>query len=141
MKKRKRQVVRFHKENKTKNPHEFYFSQLQMYRPFNSENELYPEDLERCVELYNEISPHNECRKVDNIQMLLLKHIKFVEIGTEKAEEIINSRIGDIMDSELEQDNDDCENVGISEHQDFIFKNPADLEKVNSGNKRYKQIE
>ena len=73
--------------------------------------------------------------------MLLLKRIKSVEIGTEKAEEIINSRIGDIMDSELEQDNDDCENVGMSEHQDFIFKNPADLEKVNSGNKRYKQIE
>ena len=31
------------------------------------------------------------------MKMLLLKHIKSVEIGTEKAEEIINSRIGDII--------------------------------------------
>ena len=141
MKKRKRQVVRFHKENKTKNPHEFYFSQLQMYRPFTTENELEPDDLERCIKLYDEISPHNDCRKIENVQKLLLKHIKSVEIGTEKAEELINSRVGDIMDPELEQDNDDCQDAGMSEHQDFVFKNPEDLEQTNPGNKRYKQIE
>ena len=34
MRKRSRQVVRFHKFNRTKNPHEYHFAQLQMFFPF-----------------------------------------------------------------------------------------------------------
>ena len=37
MRKGSRQVVRFHKFNKTKTPHEYYYAQLQMFSPFKLE--------------------------------------------------------------------------------------------------------
>ena len=49
---RSKTVVRFHKINQTKTPHEFYFSEMQKYLPFVTEAELFPDDFEKCLEKY-----------------------------------------------------------------------------------------
>ena len=136
MKRCKRHVARFHKFNQTKNPHEFYYSQLQMFHPFKSEQELAPDDIDKCLMLYMNKSSHNGCLRIENVQNILFKHLVSVENGTERAEEMLKSRIGDVMDPEFEQDNDNCEDVGPSEHPDFTFKDPSDLDVINPQVKR-----
>ena len=49
MRKRTRQVVRFHKINRIKTPHEYYYAQLQMFLPFTKEADLHPDDFDKCV--------------------------------------------------------------------------------------------
>ena len=56
-----------------------------------------------------------------------MKYLKSVEEGTENAQEIIKSNIGITLDPEHEQDNDDCEEIDLTEHPDFLFKDPNDL--------------
>ena len=48
MKLRSIRVARLHKFNQTKSPHEFYYSELQLYKPFVSEETLASDSLERC---------------------------------------------------------------------------------------------
>ena len=59
MKKRKKRVIRVHKLNSTTQPHEYRFSQLQLYHPFEKEEDLGPDNFEKCDQLYNECSQHN----------------------------------------------------------------------------------
>ena len=68
MKLRKPCVARLHKYNKIKNPHEFYYSELQLYKPFHCEEMLSPNSLDKCEELYEEKSEHNSKRKISNVK-------------------------------------------------------------------------
>ena len=59
MKRRSPQVLRYHKFNKEKNPHEYYFSELQLYHPHglfseqeNSDLQREREDFERCKQTF-----------------------------------------------------------------------------------------
>merc|ERR1712030_164781 len=52
MKLRSPYMIRFYKVNRIKNPHEFYFSELQKYKPFQNEEELFPNDESKCEKLY-----------------------------------------------------------------------------------------
>ena len=52
MKLRSKRVIRFHKFSNNKNPHEFYFTEMQKYLPFVDEEELYPGDIDKCKNLY-----------------------------------------------------------------------------------------
>ena len=45
-------AMRFFKKKYDSNPHLFYFTELILYHPFRDENELFPEDPEKCEELY-----------------------------------------------------------------------------------------
>ena len=119
-------VARFHKFSQVKTPHEFYYSELQLYRPFASEDELSKDSLEICKALYHEISAFNGETKIFNVKKILMEHLEDVERGTEKALEIIDSNAGVVLDPEAEQDNDECANVQIEDHPDFLFKNSAD---------------
>ena len=141
MRRRSRQVVRFHKFNYIKKPHEYYYAQLQMYSPFKKENDLQPDNFEKCKMLFNERSQHNDCLKIQNVRSVLLKHLESVEEGIERAEETIKSNIGDTIDPALEQDNDDCEEIGNTDHPDFLFKDPSDLNVTKEEVKRYKAID
>ena len=49
MRRRSRQVARFHKGNRTNNQHEYYYSELQLYSKFNNETELHPDNLDKCM--------------------------------------------------------------------------------------------
>ena len=54
-----------------------------------------------------------------------MKLLESVEAGKEIAQEMLDSNVGDILDSALEQDNEDCEEIGVVDHPDFVFKDPS----------------
>lgn len=121
IRKRSRQVIRLRKVNSIKHPHEYYYSELQLYHPFENESDLYPDDLDMCKKLYDEKSPHNDYSKLKNVKSILMKHMESVEKGTERAQDIMNSEVEEMMDPEFAQDRYDCELEGIEEHSDFLF--------------------
>lgn len=69
-----------------------------------------------------------------------MKYLDTVEEAKENAKDIVDSNIGDILDAALEQDNDDCEEAGITDHPDFIFKDPSDMIERSTEERRYKAI-
>ena len=48
-------VLRHHKFRPDADPHEFFYSQLLLFRPWRSEEELFPKDMEQCIRLFNDI--------------------------------------------------------------------------------------
>ena len=140
MRRRSRQVARFHKINRTKHPHEYYFAELQLYSEFRREYELEEEDFDKCKLLYEQTSEHNNKLKVQNVKSILMKHMESVEEGTERAKDMLKSKVGDTLDPALEQDNDDCAEIGFSENPDFAFKDPTDFLDNKEDSKRYKAI-
>ena len=144
MKLRSPLVARMHKFNQTKHPHEFYHSELQLYKPFTNEKELAPDSLDRCKALFDEKSNHNDSRKVTNTKRILMKHLEEVEEGTERAKEILDSNAGTILDPQKEQDDAECADEEVLEHPDFVAKDPRDLDveqTTSCTGKAYKKIE
>ena len=97
MKLRSKQVLRFHKIKQTLNPHEYYFSQLQMYTPFMTENELFPDNFEKCIQLYN-----NKLDIIKEVKKKVLPHLETVTEGRERAE-LFKADVGTDMDPMNEQ--------------------------------------
>ena len=64
MRKRAKKVIRFHKINQTKNPHEFIYSEMQKYVPHYHEEELFPDNFEKCARLFE--------RSIETLNMLKL---------------------------------------------------------------------
>ena len=141
MRKRTRQVIRFHKINSTKHPHEYMYCQLQMYSPFAKEENLEPDNFENCEILFNEKSVHNNKFKIDNVKSVLMKHLQAVEEGTERAHDTMNAAIGELIDPALAQENADCEEEGVADHPDFLFKDPSDLKDTDHQKRKFKPIE
>ena len=118
MKLRSKRVIRFHKFKETNTPHEFYFSEMQKYYPFQKEEELFPDNLEKCHNLYEE--------KIDTIQYLkskVMPHIDNVIEGRERAEQFI-SDIGDELDANNEIEQDRAQEEGNYDNPEMAFKNP-----------------
>ena len=141
MKKHRRRVIRVHKINSTKYPHEYRFSQLQMYRPFLKEEELDANNFDYCDTLFHEKSQYNDKRKIQNVKAILMPHLESVELGTERAEEIVNLAVGDTLDPNLEQDNNDCAVIGTTDHPDFVFKDQLDIRDDKLSSSPFKPIE
>ena len=141
MRRRSRQVARYHKVNRTKKPHEYYYSELQLYSKFTEESKLEPDDLEKCKLLYEQKSEYNNLMKIENVKEVLMPYLQSVQEGTEKAQEMLKSNIGDTMDPEHEQDNEDCEDIGFTDHPDFLFKDPDELDTSEVEQRRYRMIE
>ena len=95
MRLRSLRVARLHKFNQLKHPHEFYYSELQLYRPFQKESELEPDSYESCKSIYDETSEHNGQKKVTNVKRLIMEHLESMEEGTERAQELIDSNVVD----------------------------------------------
>ena len=136
-------VVRLHKFSKEKDAHAYYFSELQLYRPFLKEEDLQPESLERCKEMYDEVSEHNNQKKITNVKNVLMEHLELVEQGTDHAQEIAKSTIGNVLDPQREQDDDDCTEEGLHEDMNFLVKDPETLTINDNSHKdnSYRKIE
>ena len=48
MKRRSPIVLRFHKFKVRTEPHQHYYSEMQLFLPFSQEGELFPEDVDQC---------------------------------------------------------------------------------------------
>ena len=137
MKKRSERAIRFHKIKKIKDPHEWYYSEMLLYFPFTSEEELFPDDYEMCRDLY-----YSNIDKITNIQQNVMPYIKTVTEARERAEEFI-SNIGDEMDPTNEQDEEEARNEGEREHPDLSVKDPALVtdDSLSEGDRTFRKIE
>ena len=126
MRKRSPQVLRFHKFNREKTPHEFYFSELQLYFPHSQKRSYGPtlqrekENFECCLQTYN----RSELFKVKS---KIMEFLESVEEGLERAKELQNE-MGDELDPQNEQDKDECDGIGVQEHPDFVSKDPTSID-------------
>ena len=137
MKKRSERAIRFHKINKTKDPHEWYYSEMLLYFPFSTEEELFPDDFEMCRDLY-----YSNLDKISNIQQNVMPYIKSVTEARERAEEFI-SNIGDDVDPTKEQEEEEARNEGEREHPDLSVKDPALVteDSLSEGDRTFRRIE
>ena len=96
-------VVRRHKFKSDKEQHEFFFSELLLFWPWRSESELFPDDLEKCAELYIRVKPN-----IDAVKRILFPHLTDVELGRQMVEnfEYDMNEIGAELDADGQQDED-----------------------------------
>jgi len=85
-------VLRMHRFKEENDAHEFFFSELLLYRHWRSEEELFPHDFESCLQLFQ--------RKVENTETLVINWVKDnlfpemnnVELARAVLEEFSDSR-------------------------------------------------
>ena len=119
MKLRSKRVIRFHKFSNNKNPHEFYFTEMQKYLPFVDEEELYPGDIDKCKNLYE-----SKLDEIGFLKNIIFPHLESVTEGREKAEQLV-SDIGDILDANKELEDDIAQQEGEHEIPEMAVKDPA----------------
>ena len=74
-------VVWLHKYNRTKERHEYIYSELLQYHAFRSEEELSRNDEKQCTELYCESVNGEEITKVVKLKSILMEHQESVLEG------------------------------------------------------------
>ena len=109
MKRRKPQVLRYHKFNREKSPHEYFYSELQLYHPHrgpHSRSNLVreKENQEICQETYVNSN-------IPQVKGKIMEFLESVEEGLEKAKELQENMMGDEMDPQNQQDNDECRGI------------------------------
>ena len=127
MKRRSPQVLRYHKFNKENSPHEYYYSELQLYHPHGHITEQKNFDLQKEKDSFDSCKATFLKSRVSSVKRKIMPFIESVEEGLEKARE--QSNIGDELDPQNEQDRAECEAEGISENPDFAC---IDLDNVDS---------
>lgn len=75
-------VIRFHKFNNNKDPHEFRVSTLQLYIPFKSEEDLFLDDETKCKQLYLK-----NTKNIQNIKDQIFPYLEDVEEARSKVSE------------------------------------------------------
>ena len=95
-------VVRRHKFKSDKDEHEFFFSELLLFYPWRDESELFPDDANKCRELYLA-----EKINIDKVKRKLFPHLAEVELGRAMVESFDeHEQVGIEVDPEGEQEKD-----------------------------------
>ena len=113
----KRLVIRYHKFKRLDETHEYCFSELELYFIFkdDKEREKCLNDPEYCYDFYMLNRP-----QIKYVKAKVMPFLNQVEEGIELADKIRDSEIGDILDPENEQGNEDAEKEGITETDEFV---------------------
>ena len=119
MKLRKKHVLRFHKIKQTSNPHEYYYTEMQKYTAFMCDDDIFPDDIEKCLKLYTK-----KFEEIKYIQQMVLPHLQSVTEGRERAEEFLTN-IGTDLDPMNEQNEDLAREEGDQEDDDLAILDPA----------------
>ena len=132
-----RAVLRQHKFRQDLDPHEYFYSQLVLYRPWRSEEEeLCAQDLEGCIRLFNEMEEGSDevqssrQTKIEKTKGKLFPLQNDVEEARAMMEEVSDSRtmhIGDVLDAENQKDNEDQMAEGMEETEEHAARNPEHL--------------
>ena len=114
-------AMRFFKKKYDRNPHLFYFTELMLYHPFRDENQLFPEDPEKCEELYRK--HQDEIKYVKAQVMPFLESVEEAQLIYEemKANERRDAeeQMGVDLDPEMEQEIADLDDLDDEEHPDY----------------------
>ena len=128
-------AMRFFKKKYEKDPHLFYFTELILYHPFRDEKELFPEDPEKCEELYK--IHQNEIKYVKAQVMPFLESVEDAQLIYQemKAQEMQEKeeQMGVDLDPEGEQEIADLDDLDDEEHPDFYHNDPNQLDDLPDG--------
>ena len=139
---RKPLVLRFHKFKKTTNPHEFFFAEMELYRPFRKSSDIFIDDFEQCERLYQ-----HKSASINYVKSRVMEFLEQVEESREVAQDQINEEIANQLDAEGNQDNDDLNVETDEEPTNFIaldsevLPNEKDAKNDKSNDGFYKIIE
>ena len=122
-------VLRNHNFNQDSNPHEYFYSELLLYKSWRDESELFQSDINKCIELFKELAPEGNKLKIEIIKDKLLPHKNNIQEAREMLCEFDDraQHIGDVIDSELQKENEDQLNEGYEVDNEQILRDPGDL--------------
>ena len=131
MKIRTEAVLRFHKFKKDKQPHEYQFSELQLYYPHTNnpkDGHVYSLELEKddpdiCQETYLSSDIHI-------VKSKIMPFLVAVEEGIEAAHELHNT-VGNDLDPQNEQDRLECQDIGLEDNPDFLARDSTEFLESN----------
>ena len=135
-------AMRFFKKKFDRDPHLFYFTELVLYHPFRDENELFPDDPEKCEALYK--------KHVDEIKYVKAQVMPFLE-SVEDAQLIYQEmkaqerqekeeQMGVDLDPEGEQEIADLDELDDEEHPDYYHIDPNQLDDLPDGAARPRMV-
>ena len=104
-----------------KDPHQWYFSEMLLYLPFTNEEELHPENFDKCRALYD-----SKLNLINNIRENVMPYLKSVVEARAKAHEFL-SNIGDEIDPNKEQEEEEDRAEGVRDHPDLGHTDPTDF--------------
>ena len=123
-------ALRFFKKKYDRNPHHFYLTELMLFHPFRDENELYPENPEKCEELYLQHKDEIKFRKAQ--LMPFLESVEEAQLIYEEMkaneEQGVEEKMGPDLDPENEQEIADLDDLEEEEHPDFYHIDPDQLD-------------
>ena len=129
-------VLRQHKFRQDLDPHEYFYSQLLLYKPWRTEEkDLHAHDLEACIRLFNEMEEEETLEaqstmrtNIEKTKGKLFPLKNDVEEARAMVEEVPDSRsqhIGDVLDAENEKDNEDQAVEGFEETEEHAARDPG----------------
>ena len=135
-------AMRFFKKKYDKDPHLFYFTELILYHPFRAEKELFPEDPEKCEELYKK--HQNEIKYVKAQVMPFLESVEdaqliYQEMKAQERQEK-EAETGADLDPEMEQEIADLDDLDDEEHPDYYHIDPNQLDDLPDGDARPRMV-
>ncbi len=145
-------ILRFHKFKETQDCHEFYYSELLLFKPWRKEEEeLGRYDFQKCSTLFYACPSREMCKdeSVRETYVQILREKLFPFLCTVlKTREILESmeenNMGCLLDPETEQCNEEASSIGTSIAEDFSCRNPELLENLSPaspGESKFKRID
>ena len=125
-------ILRLYKIREDKDPHEFYYSKLLLYRPWSDEKELREDDLDECFYLFVEppnVADSSGKSSIEITEGKLFKHRASVNEGRAVLETFGNSRpshYGDELDPENEKANEEDAMEGLKDDENFADRFPEE---------------
>ena len=130
-----RAILRRKKLIEEKCPHEFYYSQLMLYRPWrNEERDLHRDSSEKCCDLFLEKEACEEGKdeeeqktKIEKTQEKLFPYLNDVEDGRAVVSQLDDHRpthIGDMIDPQSTLENEEAEEEGYTEDEQHAGRYP-----------------
>ena len=98
-------VLKFHKFREDEEAHEFFYSELMLYKHWRSEDELRRDDFTACLALYQTPSPLNpEITIVESVKNILFPEMDNVETARAILADFTDDQrpchIGDVLDNQ-----------------------------------------
>ena len=133
-------ILRRHKFKLEKDPHEFFYSELLLYRPWENEKELHPFDEEACINLYNESITINglQQNKISCIKSKMHPHQNLVDeamAAMSLRSDHHAEHIGDAIDPEGTKKNEDIDDCNERDTE-YVGRDPSMLEHATTTEKQ-----
>ena len=134
-------VIRFHKPKQSVDPAKYFYAEALLYTPFRSEEELQDRVNKAAEDGYVQLE-----KQINAVKSQVMEHLESNEEARFMVEES-NAKIkemGEALDPEGEQENEECLNENLFMHPEYEHLNPDELgltEKPGRPERIYRAIE